>query len=187
MGRLIYSLNVSLDGFVEGPERDPSWADVGEELHRWFNERQRDIEASLYGRRMYELMAGAWPALAEDASAPDYIRDFGEVWLATPRYVFSSTLESVEHNSTLVRGDPRTELVRIRERHSGDLEIGGPTLAASFIRAGLVDEYQLLVHPMLLGSGTPYFPPLDEPQQLRLVDSQVVAGEIQLLVYRPAS
>ncbi|HEY7526031.1 MAG TPA: dihydrofolate reductase family protein [Candidatus Limnocylindria bacterium] len=187
MGRLIYCLNVSLDGFIEGPDHEPTWADVGEELHRWFNDRARGIEASLYGRRMYELMADAWPTIAKDASAPGYMHEFAETWLATPRYVFSTTLASVAHNSTLVRGDPRTELARIRERHHGDLEIAGPTLAAAFIRAGLVDEYQLLVHPIVLGGGTPFFPPLVEPLRLRLVESRVVAGEVQLLAYRPAS
>jgi dihydrofolate reductase len=186
MGRLIYCLNVSLDGFVEDRQHDVSWGDVGEELHGWFNERARGIEASLYGRGMYELMAGAWPDIAADASAPAYMREFAETWMNTPRYVFSATLDSVAHNSTLVRGGVREELERIRERHAGDLEVGGPTLAASFIRAGLVDEYQLLVHPVVLGGGTPFFPALDEPLRLKLVDSQAIASRVQLLAYRPA-
>jgi dihydrofolate reductase len=185
MGRLIYSLNVSLDGFVEGRDHDLSWADVGEELHTWFNRRMSGLDASLYGRGLYEVMA-VWPSIAADASAPAYMRDFGEIWLRTPRYVFSSSLESVAHNSTLVRGDVREELARIRERHSGDLEVGGPTLAASFIRAGLVDEYQLVVHPVVLGGGTPFFPPLDEPLRLQLVESRPLPAGVELLVYRPA-
>ena len=186
MGRLTYTLNVSLDGYVEGPNHDLDWANVDEELHTWFNQQARAVDASLYGRGMYELMAGFWPDVATDASAPAYVREFAEIWAGTPRYVFSSSLPSVDHNSTLVRGDPREELERIRERHPGDLDLGGPTLAASFIRAGLVDEFCLLVHPVVIGSGTPFFPALDTQLHLKLVDSHLFDSGVQLLAYRPA-
>jgi dihydrofolate reductase len=185
MGRILYALNVSLDGFVETPEHSLEWTQVDEELHTWFNERFRQLDASLYGSRLYQLMAGAWPDIAADASAPGFMGAFGETWLRTPRYVFSSSLERVEHNSTLVRGGIREELARIRERHSGDLEVGGATLAASFIREGLVDEYQLVVHPVAIGNGTPFFPALDEPLHLRLVESHTFGSGVQMLAYRP--
>jgi dihydrofolate reductase len=186
MGRLLYTLNVSLDGFVEGPNHDLSWTQVDDELHSWFNQHHRELDASLYGRGLYELMAGAWPDIAEDASASPVMREYGQIWLATPRYVFSSTLESVAHNSTLVRGDIREELARIRERHAGDLEVGGATLAHAFIRAGLVDQYRMVVHPVVVGRGTPYFPPLDQPLHLRLIDSKAFASGAQMLAYVPA-
>lgn len=185
MGRLIYALNVSADGYVETADHDLSWGTVDEELHTWFNDRMRELDASLYGRRLYELMAGAWPTVATDASAPAYMREFGKTWLSTPRYVFSSSLDHVEHNSTLVRGGVREELERIRSEHSGDLEVGGATLAASFIREGLVDEFQLIVHPVVIGGGTPFFPLLDQPLPLRLVDTKRFTSGVQMLAYRP--
>jgi dihydrofolate reductase len=186
-GRLIYCLNVSLDGYVETADHDLGWSDVDEEVHTWFNDRARQLDASLYGRRLYELMAGAaWPTIAEDGSAPAYMRDFGQVWVKTPRFVFSRSLDQVEHNSTLVRGGVREELGRIRERFDGDLEVGGATLAASFIREGLVDEFQLMVHPVVLGGGTPFFPRLEQPLRLRQVGMRTFESGVVLLTYRPA-
>jgi dihydrofolate reductase len=171
MGKLIYSLNVSLDGFAAGPGGGLEWAKVDEDLHTWFNDQAREVAGSLYGRRMYELMAAYWPTAGSDPSATDVERDFARIWNATPKIVFSRTLETVEWNSRLVRGDVGEELARLRGELDGDLDVGGPTLAAEFIRRGLVDEYRLLVHPVILGEGLPFFPQLDSPIQLRQVDS----------------
>jgi dihydrofolate reductase len=186
LGRLIYAMNVSLDGYVETADHDLGWADVDEELHTWFNDRGRELDASLYGRGMYENMSGAWPMVARDASAPAHMREWAEIWTNTPRFVFSSSLDHVEHNSTLLRGGVREEYARIREQYDGDLDVGGAMLAASFIREELVDEFQLLVHPVALGSGTPFFPTLDAPLRLRLSEARTFESGVQLLAYRPA-
>jgi dihydrofolate reductase len=185
MGRLIYALNVSLDGYVETPEHSLDWAVVDDELHTWFNDQARELDASLYGRRMYELMAAYWPTAQADPQATDTERDFGRIWVATPKIVFSSTLDSVDENSRLVRGDVGEELERVRSEFSGDLDVGGPTLAASFIRRGLVDEYCLLVHPVAIGAGTPYFPAVDEPLRLRLLEERTFDSGVTLLRYEP--
>ena len=183
MGKLIYAMNVSLDGFVETPDHGLEWANVEEELHTWFNERAREVDASLYGRRMYELMAGAWPDVANDTAAPGYMLEFARIWADTPKVVFSSTLASVAHNSRLVRGDVGEELARVRAEFDGDLDVGGPTLAASFIRRGLVDEYRLLVHPVVIGAGTPFFPALETRLRLRLVETQRFESGVVYLGY----
>jgi dihydrofolate reductase len=167
MGKLIYTMNVSLDGFVETPDHSLAWTKVDDELHSWFNDELRTMSASLYGRRLYELMAAYWPTGESDPQATEPMREFARIWNATPRVVFSSTLETVEGNSRLVRGDIEDELERLRAEFDGDLEVGGPTLAASFIRRGLVDEYRLVVHPVVLGAGTPFFPELERPIELR--------------------
>ena len=173
MGKLIYSLNVSLDGYVETPDHALDWATVDEELHTWFNEQTRTLSASLYGRRMYELMASYWPHAETDPGSEPVEREFSRIWKQLPKFVFSSTLDRVEHESSLVRGDDvAAELVRIRETIDGDLDVSGATLASSFIRRGLVDEYRLVVHPVMIGAGTPFLPPLDEPLRLRLVDTR---------------
>ncbi|MEX2547949.1 MAG: dihydrofolate reductase family protein, partial [Chloroflexota bacterium] len=153
MGKLIYTLNVSLDGYVESPEGSLDWANIDEELHSWFNDRARELDASLYGRRMYELMAGYWPTAESDPDATPAMIDFARIWNVMPKVVFSSTLDSVAWNSRLVRGDVGEELMRLRAEFDGDFDIGGPTLASAFISRGLVDEFQLIVHPVVLGGG----------------------------------
>ena len=186
MGKLIYTLNVSVDGFMETPDHGLDWGVVDDELHRWFNDDLRSHEASLYGRRLYELMAAYWPTAEEDPAATDVMREFSAIWKATPRFVFSSTLESVAHNSRLVRGDVGGVLEDLRREFQGDLEVGGANLAGQFIRRGLVDEYRLMVHPVVLGAGTPYWPQLEEPQRLRLIETRIFASGVQLLAYARA-
>jgi dihydrofolate reductase len=186
-GRLIYGMNVSLDGFVETPDRSLDWTVVDDELHTWFNDRARELDASLYGRRLYELMAAYWPTSDTDPDATEAMREFGRIWRSLPKIVFSSTLDRVEGNSRLVRGDVGEELARLREEFDGKLEIGGPTLAAEFIRRGLVDEYQLIVHPVVLGGGRPFFPELERPIGLRLIETKRFGSGVVLLRYEAVS
>ena len=186
MGKLIYMLNVSLDGFVETPDHRLDWTMVDDELHQWFNDQTRALDASLYGRGLYELMADYWPTARSDPSATATEREFAQLWLDMPKIVFSSSLERVEWNSRLVRGDAGEELARLREEFDGDLDVGGATLAASFIRRGLVDEYRMVVHPVAIGSGTPFFPPLDSPVPLRLTETKVFHSGVTYLGYTRA-
>ena len=186
MGKLIYLLNVSLDGFVETPTHSLEWATVDEELHSWFNDQTRTLDATLYGRRMYELMAGHWPTAEADPSATDVERDFARIWNPMPKIVFSSSLERVEHNGRLVRGDVARVLEDVRREFEGDLDVGGPNLAGQFVRRGLVDEYRLVVHPVVLGAGTPFWPELDAPLRLRLIETQTFTSGVQLRSYVPS-
>lgn len=183
MGRLIYTLNVSLDGFVETPDHSPAWATPDDELFTWFSDRTRELDASIYGRRLYEVMAAYWPTGASDPAATEPMRDFARIWNAMPKVVFSTTLTTVEWNSRLVRGDVAEELARLRQEFQGDLGVGGPTLAAEFIRRGLVDEYRLVVHPVVLGAGTPHFPPLDSPNPVRLIETRTFRSGVVYLGY----
>lgn len=183
MGKLIYLLNTSLDGFVEGPDHSLDWTVIDDELHSFFNEQQRATAASLYGRGMWETMS-YWPTAESDPSATDVMKEYGRIWVDTPKIVFSSTLESVEGNARLVRGDPRVELEKVRREFSGDLEVSGATLASAFIRAGLVDEYRLVIHPVVIGDGTPFFPrDLEQPLQLRQIDSKRFGSGVMYLAY----
>jgi dihydrofolate reductase len=183
MGRLIYTLNVSLDGYVETPDHSLDWTNVDDELHTWFNDYLRELDASLYGRRMYELMADYWPTAESDPSATDVMRDFGRIWLEMPKIVFSSTLDSVDWNSRLVSGDVGERLTEIRSEFDGDLGVGGPTLASAFIERRLVDEYRLVVHPVVLGSGTPFFPALRDRVGLRLLETRTFESGVVYLGY----
>jgi dihydrofolate reductase len=183
MGRLLYGMNVSLDGYIETPDHSLDWTMVDDELHGWFNDRFRTLDASLYGRRLYEVMSAYWPTGESDPSSTDAMREFARIWNATPKIVFSSTLTEVAWNGRLVRGDLGEELARLRTEFDGDMEVGGATLAASFIRRGLIDVYQLIVHPVLLGAGTPFFPALESPIRLRLIETHRFASGVTYLGY----
>ncbi len=186
MGRLIYSMSVSLDGYINDPRGALDWVDIDEEVHSWFNDRAREADAFVYGRRLWETMAAYWPTAEADPDAAPVELDFARIWNATPKIVFSSTLESVGHGARLVRGDVTNEIAALRQEFSGDLDVGGATLASALIRRGLVDEYRLVVHPVTLGGGTPFFPPLDAPLALRLVETGRFSSGATLAVYRPA-
>ena len=187
MGKVVYLMNVSLDGFVETPDHSLDWSNVDEELHAWFNDQIRDAGAFVYGRRLYEVMAGYWPTSESDPEATPAMLEFGRLWNPMPKVVFSTTLTRVEANSRLTRADVGTELERMRADFEGELQIGGPTLAAEFIRRDLVDEYRLVVHPVILGAGTTFFPNLEQPIGLRLVDTRTFASGVVYLRYERAS
>jgi dihydrofolate reductase len=181
MGRLIYGMNVSLDGYIETPDHSLDWTIVDDELHSWFNDRFRKLDASLYGRRLYETMIAYWPTGESDPASTEVMREFARIWNRTPKIVFSSTLTEVAWNSRLVRGDVGEELGRLRKEFDGDMEVGAAKLAASFIRRGLVDVYQLIVHPVVLGAGTPFFPVLENLMRLRLVETYRFASGVTYL------
>ena len=183
MARLIYLLNVSLDGYVEAADHGLDWSTVDEELHGWFNEQMRSLDAMLYGRRMYELMSAYWPTAESDPALSAVEREFAEIWRALPKIVFSGQLDRVEWNSRLMSGDVSERLADLRREFDGDLAVAGPTLARAFIERGRVDEYRLVVHPVVLGAGTPYFPPLDTRQQLRLLETQTFGSGVTYLRY----
>lgn len=183
MGRLIYTLNVSVDGFVEGPNHSLDWSVSDDELLAWFVDRARGLEASLYGRRLYEVMSAYWPTADHDPNRNEVTLDFQRQWLRIPKVVFSSTLTSVDWNSRLVQGDVGEQLARLRQEFDGDFEVAGPTLASEFIRRGLVDRYELVVHPVILGAGTPYLPTLDSRIRLRHTDTRTFASGVTYLGY----
>ncbi len=183
MSKVVYMMNVSLDGFVETPDHGLDWGTIDDEIHGWFNDRVREADAFLYGRRMYEVMAGYWPTAESDPEATPVMLEFARIWNATPKVVFSSSLERVEWNSRLVSGDVGEVLGRLREEFPGELQLGGPTLASAFVERGLIDEYRLLVHPVAIGAGTPFFPPLAAPVPLRLMETRTFASGVVLLRY----
>jgi dihydrofolate reductase len=186
--KVIYLMMVSLDGFVEGPHGEIDWHVVDEELHTFVNEQQSAIDTYLYGRRMYQLMAGDWPRVETDPSVPQYMLDFARIWKAMPKVVFSRTLERVEWNSRLVRGDNiAEEVARLKAQPGRDMTVGGADLASTFIRLGLIDEYRLFVQPVVVGGGTPFFPALDHALKLRLVETRTFESGVVYLRYTEQS
>lgn len=185
MGKVVYSLSVSLDGFADSPDRSLDWVQVDEELHAFFNDQSRGISTSLYGRRMYELMYGYWPMAEADPDAKPVEVEFAGIWKRIPRVVFSTTLDEVDPGSRLVRTDPVEEVASLRAE-PGEMDVGGPTLAATLMRAGLIDEYRVFVHPIILGAGTPFFAALDTRIPLRLLETRTFGSGVVYLRYATA-
>ncbi|MCC7353301.1 MAG: dihydrofolate reductase [Anaerolineae bacterium] len=186
MRKVIYSLIVSLDGFIETPNRSLDWHSIDEEIHSFVNAQVREMGAFLYGRRLYEVMASFWPTADTDPAAPAYEVEFARIWRDKPKIVFSKTLEKVEWNSRLVRDNIGQEVTRLKAQPGKDMGLGGANIASTFMRLGLIDEYRLYVHPVILGAGTPFFPALDKRINLRLVETHTFGSGVVYLRYQRA-
>lgn len=178
MGKVVFLINVSLDGYFEAPDRSLDWSSGGDELLSWFAERTRAFEALVYGRRLYEVMAASWPMAESDPSVTGPALEFARAWNSRAKVVVSRSIQEAPEGWRLTRGDPATILQELRRDFSGDIEIGGPTLAAEFIRAGLVDEYELMIHPVILGGGSRMFPDLEHRVGLRLLETRTFAAGV---------
>ena len=183
MRKLIYSMSVSLDGFIAGPDGEIDWSGPDEEQHRFHNEQIRETGVHLCGRRLYETMI-YWETADENPSAPEYELEFARLWKDTPRIVYSKTLEKVEGNARLARDGVAEEVAKLKEQPGKDLAVGGAGLASTCIKLGLVDEYWLFVNPVVLGGGTPYFPALDERINLELIETRTFASRVVYVRYR---
>jgi dihydrofolate reductase len=156
MRKVIYSMGVSLDGFVAGPAGEIDWSAPDRELHRFHNDQMRQVGAHLCGRRLYEAMV-YWETADQDPAVGDLEREFAGIWQDLPKIVFSKTIDRVVGNSRLAGAGLAEEVARVREQPGGDLAVGGAGLASSLIERDLVDEYGLFVSPVVLGGGTPFF------------------------------
>jgi dihydrofolate reductase len=180
MRKLIYSMGVSLDGFIAGPDGEIDWGAPDEELHRFHNQQVRELGVHLCGRKLYETMV-YWETADQNPAAPEYELEFAHIWKALPKIVFSKTLEKVEGNARLVRGGAAEEVARLKAEPGKDLAVGGAGLASTFIKLGLVDEFRLFVSPVVLGGGTRYFPALEEAIDLELVETRTFGSRVVYL------
>jgi dihydrofolate reductase len=181
--KLIYSMGVSVDGFIAGPDGEIDWSAPDEELHRFHNQQAREMGAHLYGRRLYEVMR-YWETADEQPSAPEYELEFARIWKDTPKIVFSKTLEEVEGNARLVRDGAAEEVAKLKEQPGMALAVGGAGLASTFVKLGLIDEYRLFISPVILGGGTPYFPTLDQRINLELVETRTFGSRVVYVRYQ---
>jgi dihydrofolate reductase len=186
MRKLVYSMSVSLDGFIAGPDGGIEWGGPDEELHRFHNQQVGEVGVHLLGRRLYETML-YWETADENPSASDYELEFAHIWKSLPRIVFSKTLEKVEGNARLAKEGVAEEVAKLKEEPGKDIAVGGAGLASTCIELGLVDEYVLFVYPVVLGGGTPYFPALEERINLELVETRTFGSRVVHLRYRRAS
>lgn len=182
MRSLIYSMTVSLDGFIAGPDGAIDWSVPDEELHRFHNEEVAQLGVHLLGRRLYETMV-YWETAAEDPSLSTVALEFAPIWQKLAKIVYSDTLTSVEGNTRLGTGDPAEEVASLKRQPGEDLAVGGAGLASSLIERGLVDDFRLFISPVALGGGTPYFPPLRGPLKLKLLETRTFASRVVYVRY----
>jgi dihydrofolate reductase len=183
MRKLIYSMGVSLDGYIAGPAGEIDWAAPDEELHRFHNEQARELGGHLYGRRLYETMR-PWDEVEERSAPSEQELEFARIWRATPKVVFSKTLDVVEGGARLVKEDAVAEVERLKAEAGQPLAVGGAGLASTFARAGLIDEFGLFVNPVTLGGGTPY---LDTKVELELIETRTFGSRVVYLRYARAT
>lgn len=184
--RFVYWMNVSLDLLIEhnlDEQGGGSWMRIGEELHREFNARARAMTLDVEGRTIYETMEAFWPAAPADESLPDYLREYGEIWLSTPKILVSRTRTSAEHADRIISENAIDELAKIRAEGDGDVGVGGATLATQLLRAGLLDELLLFTHPVVLGSGRPLFDEPVDPVELDLLEQRSFEGGVTMHRY----
>ena len=175
MARLVFGMNQSLDGYVDHTAFAP-----GPALFRHFIDEARGQAGSIYGRVMYEIMR-YWDDDQPDWDAAE--REFAEAWRKQPKWVVSRTLKSVGPNASLLEGDLESAIRKLKAERNGEIEVAGPTLAHSLTKLGLIDEYRIYLHPVVVGEGKPYFAGARPP--LRLASSDRMAEDVVRLTYIP--
>ncbi|GGW58704.1 deaminase [Streptomyces lucensis JCM 4490] len=186
MRSVTYSMSVSLDGYVVGPDGSFDWTAPDEEVFRFATGEVRELGVHLLGRRLYETML-YWETADQDPSLDFSTHEFAALWKSLPKVVFSTTLSAVQGNARLACEGLAEEIERLRaESGEGDIAIGGPTLAAEAAALGLIDEYRARVYPVLLGGGIPFFPQHGRRVDLELVETRTFSSRVVCLRYRVA-
>ena len=185
MAKLIYHQTISLDGYTADEKGSIDWSEPSAEVHRFVNDLVRSVGTFLFGRRMSETMS-YWEADFDDPSYPDYVQDFAGIYKAADKIVYSSTLREVSTARTRLERSFDPGAVRaMKQEAESDLSIGGPTLAARAIEAGLVDEFSMFVAPVILGGGTRFLPE-NVRVGLRLLDEKRFENGTVYMKYAPA-
>ncbi|MGW2338075.1 dihydrofolate reductase family protein [Streptomyces sp. NPDC001685] len=190
MRKLIYAMNLSLDGYIAAAGDDIDWSGLpSPELFQFWLDFEKACGLSLYGRKLWEAMSSYWPTGDQQPEATPAEIEFARNWRDTPKVVFSSTIDKVDWNTRLVTGDAVAEITRLKTEDGDPMHVGGATLAGAATRAGLVDEYVVVTHPVLVGGGTPFFTALDGWVNLNLTGTRTFPGGVVMARYetkRPA-
>lgn len=183
MRTLTFGMSVSVDGYVSAPGDDLSWGVASDELFQFWSDRVAATGLALYGRRLWEAMSSHWPTADEQPEVTAAHAEFAARWRDMAKVVFSSTQLEVDWNARVVTGDAVREIARLKQEDGGPLDIGGATLAAAAVRAGLVDEYVVVTHPVVVGAGRPFLPTLEHRVHLGLVETRTFPGGVVLTRY----
>jgi dihydrofolate reductase len=186
MRSVTYSMNVSLDGYIVGPDGRFDWTAPDEEVFRFWIDEIREVGVHLLGRRLYETML-YWETADQDRSLDDAELEWATLWKPLPKVVFSTTLSAVQGNARLASGGLAEEIERLRaEPGEGEIAIGGATLAAEAAASDLIDEYRAMVYPVLVGGGIPFFPQRERRVDLELIETRTFSSGVVYLRYRVA-
>jgi dihydrofolate reductase len=186
MRSVTYSMSVSLDGYIVGPDGGFDWTVPDEKVFRFWIDEIRDVGVHLLGRRLYETML-YWETADQDPSLDESMLEWAALWKPLPKVVFSTTLSAVQGHARLASGGLAEEIERLRaEPGEGDIAIGGATLAAEAAALGLIDEYRAMVYPVLLGGGIPFFPQGERRVDLELVETRTFSSRVVYLRHRVA-
>ncbi|WP_096189908.1 dihydrofolate reductase family protein [Evansella halocellulosilytica] len=184
MGKVIYSQMVSVDGFIEGENGEIDWGTPDDELFRFINDQESKVGMHLYGRRTYENMAGYWPKADKKTTVTKYDIHYANVWRNIPKVVFSKTLTNVQWNSRLMKEPIIEEITKLKNENEGSLLLGGAGLASSFMQRELIDEFQLYIHPIVLGGGKRLFPTPGPQFYLSFADVRQFTSGVVFLRYQ---
>ena len=186
MRSVTYSMGISLDGYIVGPDGGFDWTVPDPEVFRFWIDEIRGVGVHLMGRRLYQTML-YWETADQDGSLDDAELEWAALWNPLPKVVFSTTLSAVQGNARLASGGLAEEIERLRaDPGAGAIAIGGATLAAEAAALGLIDEYQVMVHPVLVGGGISYFPQGERRVDLELVETRTFSSKFVYLRYRVA-
>lgn len=184
MRSVTYSMNVSLDGYIAGPDGGFDWTEPDPEVFRFWIDEIRGVGVHLMGRRLYETML-YWETAVEGSSLGEAELEWAALWNPLPKVVFSTTLSALQGNARLASGSLAEEIERLRaEPGEGEIAIGGAALAAEAVALGLIDEYRTIVYPVLVGGGIPYFPRQERQVDLELVETRVFKSGVVYLRHR---
>ncbi|MHA6784659.1 dihydrofolate reductase family protein [Pseudonocardia saturnea] len=190
MRKLTFGMNVTLDGYIAATGDDLGWSggdgpdsSASGELFQWWSDRVGATGLALYGRKLWEVMSAHWPTYDQHPDAGPAEIEFARRWRDMPKVVFSSTIDEVDWNARLVAGDAVAEIARLKAEDGGPMDIAGATLAGAAMRAGLIDEYALVTHPVLVGGGTPYFTALDSWVHVKPVERRTFPGGVEMTRY----
>lgn len=182
MRKVIYSMTVSLDGYIAGPDGSIDWSAPDEELFLLHTQRVQDTGVQLCGRRLYETML-YWETVEERTLTAEYAK-FAQIWKNLPKIVFSTTLQHVAGNARLFKNSVAEEVSKLKEQPGKDIAVGGASLAHACMKLGLIDEWRLFVSPIILGGGTPCLYPLEKRINMELIETKTFGSRIVYLRYK---
>jgi dihydrofolate reductase len=186
MRSVTYSMSMSLDGYIVGPDGSFDWGGPDAEVFRFWIDEIRGVDVHLMGRRLYETML-YWETADQEQALDDAELEWAALWKPLPKVVFSTTLSAVQGNARLASGGLADEIERLRAvPGEGDIAIGGATLAAEAAGLDLIDEYRAMVYPVLVGGGIPFFPQRERRVDLELVETRTFSSKVVYLRYRVA-
>ena len=187
MRKLVYGMNVTVDGHVAAPGDDIGWGVPSDELFQFWLDEELDIGLFTYGRRLWEGMNAHWPTADKLPDATRAQIEFSRNWRDTPKVLFSSTVANADWNTRVFSGDAVAELARLKAEDGEPMRVGGATLAAVAMRAGLIDEFTIVTHPVLVGGGKRFFAELDGSVKLNLVETRSFPGGVTMSRYEVQS